>query len=58
MKERRRDAAAGARSINDRPQRIALVAGAALLVLAAFTVAARAETDLPSSNATWAAVTT
>jgi microcin C transport system substrate-binding protein len=44
MTERRRGAAVGARRIDDRPQRTALVAGAAFLILAAFTVAARAET--------------
>jgi hypothetical protein len=44
MTVRRRGAAVGARRIDDRPQRTALVAGAAFLILAAFTVAARAET--------------
>ncbi|MCA3450570.1 MAG: ABC transporter substrate-binding protein [Rhodobacter sp.] len=44
MTERRRGAAVGARRIDDRPQRTSLVAGAAFLILAAFTVAARAET--------------
>ncbi len=44
MTEGRRDAAVWASRIDDRPQRTALVAGAALLVLATFTLAARAET--------------
>jgi microcin C transport system substrate-binding protein len=44
MTERRRGAAVGARRIDDRPERTALVAGAAFLILVAFTVAARAET--------------
>ncbi|MEY3309253.1 MAG: hypothetical protein RLZZ413_3291 [Pseudomonadota bacterium] len=44
MTERRRGAAVGARRIDDRPQRAGLVAGAAFLILAAFSVAARAET--------------
>ena len=44
MTERRRGAAVGARRIDDRPQRIALVAGVSFLILAAFSVAARAET--------------
>jgi microcin C transport system substrate-binding protein len=44
MTEGRRDAAVLARRIDDRPRRTALVAGAAFLIISAFTVAARAET--------------